>query len=289
MGNKNEQPRPNTKDIVAAAEKSGFNLEFKANDIISNAGFNTELNHVLIHDNQNKEIDIIAEYKNKCHLVVECKGSGNNSILIAVKASTERYENDKKLLGNFYINPNSQTIIRLETFDIANAAEHYTITGDFFTWKSNKKLLNKASKNDDMNNFYKAQRQILDALIAYKWKLSQATNKQHRERHSLIPLIITNVPIWVVHYGKSKTDQTSEPRAQMHKWIFQRLIIDNKLPIYTYQPDYCLIKSPVSYPLAIINIDYLEEAIEQIINLLPRPYIGDKNLINLGDSMIDEI
>jgi hypothetical protein len=94
------------------------------------------------------EIDLIANKYTDRHFIIECKGTDSSSFLILVKESDEQ-DNVTNMMRHCVEGTNYRLVgYELPTF--------CTFTGDFFN--NNTKELKKASRNDDDNNFYKAQR-----------------------------------------------------------------------------------------------------------------------------------
>lgn len=178
--------------IIKAAEQYGFNLEFKTSKKLEETGFVCELNEILPFGNSTVEVDLIARKQfSYLHLIIECKGADEDTILLLVKGSNNRIKNDKP--AQYDSRYTIGNVIQIPMFEINTKSAAHTITGDFFRKaEENKKevVLKKTSKNDDRTKFYKAQQQILAAIEAYSKKLVAEEDIQH-----VVPLIVTNADI----------------------------------------------------------------------------------------------
>lgn len=76
--------------VKIAANKYGFNLEFKTKNIFEKNGFVTKHNILMKLNEELLEIDLIANKYVDRHFIVECKGTDSSSCLILVKESTEQ-------------------------------------------------------------------------------------------------------------------------------------------------------------------------------------------------------
>lgn len=145
--------------VIDAAEKYGFNIEFKTKNLFQAKGYTTELNKFYYYEGELLEVDVLAKLNSRLFLV-ECKGTASNSMLILIKDPD-----------------NSESIYLRRTIDNYNSrimgfggvGLFCTFTGDFFSRENNK--LKKLSKNDTENNFYKAQTQITNAIHAVSWDI----------------------------------------------------------------------------------------------------------------------
>lgn len=231
----------NESTVINAANKYGFNLEFKTKDKFEENGFITRHNILMRLGDSLLEVDLIASAYTDRHFIIECKGTDSSSSLILVKES-DGQDNVASMMRHCI----SGTNFRLIGYE---SSSFCSFTGDFFHY--NGKELKKASRNDDDNNFYKAQLQIIDAICAF------AQNESKNISH-IIPVIVTNANIWVVDYNKpEKTDTTP------CKWVLHKVKLDNKLKL---EPAYEE-ADVLSFVLPVVNIHYLDEFIKNTKNM----------------------
>lgn len=240
--------------IKKTAEKYGFNLEFRTSKILEKDSYASLLNKVIQHGSKLTEIDVLAtKYNEGLHLVVECKGANNNSLLILVKSSNSTLNEYKNSHTNAtrYIIDDSEYRIPIAPINKSPSDPIYTITGDFFQMNDSK-TLKKYSKNDEGNNFYKAQQQIIEAIDVYSKEPIKNPEGDQRKDY-IVPLIVTNSEIWVIDFNDDET------KASNHKWVLHRTLInDKKLPL-KLNGIYCSY-----FPITIVNINHLESALKNI-------------------------
>lgn len=240
--------------VTQAAEKYGFNLEFKTKEIFEKNQYQVDLN-VPLRDGI--EVDVHASRDQNRQVLIECKGTDPSSCLILIKDPKKNYKTNR------YNIPNSKFAIA--QYKPHAGSDFYTFTGDFFNLKN--KELKRSSINDENNNFYKAQIQIMEALNAFYMSEASRTvlsmfeednnNGESEERCFLIPMIVTNADkIWVVDY--SKKDGIAKP----HKWVLQRARINDYIHI-----EYKNGEKPYSISVAVVSINYLDQFLKFVENM----------------------
>lgn len=227
--------------VKIAANKYGFNLEFKTKDIFEKNGFLTKHNNLLKLKDKLLEVDLIANKYADRHFIVECKGTDSSSSLILVKESSEQ-DNTTSLMRHVI----EDTNYRLIGYE---SPAFCTFTGDFFNKTS--KELKKASRNDDDNNFYKAQSQIIDVISAFLKNDSLGVSH-------IIPMIVTNAKIWVVDFNKPEEIETTE-----YKWVFHKVKLGNDFKLESRSKE----SEVLSFVLPVVSIYYLDEFIKIAQNM----------------------
>ncbi len=220
--------------VKIAANKYGFNLEFKTKSIFEKNGFITKHNYLMKLDDELLEIDLIANKHPDRHFIIECKGTDSSSSLILVKESAE--QDNVTTLMRHCIEGTNYRLVGYES------PEFCTFTGDFFN-NNNSKELKKASRNEDDNNFYKAQSQIIDAISAFLKNESPSVSY-------IIPVIVTNAKIWVVDYNNPEKTETTQ-----FKWVFHKVKLGNN---FTLEPR-AQESEVFSFVLPVVSIHYLDE------------------------------
>lgn len=265
------------KDLVReAAQKYGFNLEFKTKKILEENQYQVDLNVPLTGG---IEVDVKATKDQHKQVLIECKGTDPTSCLILVKEAKSEYYNSRR------------HIIAHTNFAIAQYKPHpesdfYTFTGDFFNLRNKnnkKKELTRNSSTDSNNNFYKAQSQIIEALNAIskpmasenQFQLQMAISKsdlssedklkaliniddlniiKHENLCYLIPVIVTNVKsIWVVDYTQD------EVIVEPHQWVLQKARINEQIPLKSKNGE-----KPYSISISVVSISYLSQFLKFI-------------------------
>ncbi|CAM4458392.1 MAG: hypothetical protein LEGION0403_FIIPPAGN_02791 [Legionella sp.] len=228
----------NTSDkdlVIIAAEKYGFNLEFKTKNFFQEKGYSTEINKLYYYEGEPLELDVQAELDDRIFLV-ECKGTASNSMLILIKDP----DDSELLYSRREIGKHNSRIMGFGGTD-----RFCTFTGDFFSKEQSQ--LKKLSKNDIENNFYKAQNQISNALCVVSSALTSVTPQYPVH---IMPLIVTNAQIWVIDYEKMPTAATP------HKWVKHKVISNTKLNIFSNN------SQVFTYLANIVNINYLKEFLD---------------------------
>ncbi|HAT1795956.1 TPA: hypothetical protein ACSJUJ_000120 [Legionella pneumophila] len=227
--------------ILDAANRYGFNLEFRTKKVLEEKNFSVLMNQLMKSGDEFVEIDIRAAQYTGREWLIECKGSSDSSHLILIK---EDSSNDPKSY-NTKRHAIQDSNYRIAQFKPDENQYFFTFTGDFFN-KTGQQL-KKISKNDSENNFFKAQYQILSAIKAIS--LTDTDKDKSKDFPIIIPMIVTNAKIWVIDYNKS-----SEPGVSQHKWVLHKVKIKNNLfiaPKYEIEYD--------SISILVLNIDYLDE------------------------------
>lgn len=215
--------------IIEAAQKSGFNLEFKTKKVFEERGDICTFNQLINFQNNLIEIDITSRAFNE-HIIVECKGGTPDSYLILIKDPSDTNRN---------YNINIRENIYLNQFVYFGDAP-ITFTGDFYS-----NTYNRISKDDSKNNFYKAQEQIANAIPAYS---DFIINSISSETNFILPIIVTNTKIFVVDF------ESNEPSAQNYKWIFHRVKNNNHIGS----------NNVLDYIIPVVNIEHLQTFISSI-------------------------
>jgi hypothetical protein len=238
--------------VKQAAERYGFNLEFKTKKILEENKYQVDLNVPLTGGT---EVDVKASKYQTVQILIECKGTDPTSCLVLIKEAKGEYYNTRRHII-------AHTNFAISQYKPDPKAEFYTFTGDFFK-KTNKTELTKTAINDDNNNFYKAQIQIMEALnaiarrMASKNRLKQLMNNQnggdldireHEELVYLVPIIVTNASIWVVDYTQD------EIIVEPHRWVLQKARINEQILLENKNGD-----TPYSISVAIVSINYLDQ------------------------------
>lgn len=227
--------------ILDAANKYGFNLEFRAKKILEEKNFTVLMNQLIKNEDEFVEVDIkAAQYQGRDWLI-ECKGSSSSSYLIMIKEvggiDPKMYNTRRHAIkGSNY---------RIAQFKPDINQYFFTFTGDFFN-KTGKQL-KKASKNDAENNFFKAQNQILSAIKAIS--LTDTDKNKARDFPIIIPIIITNAKIWAIDYNNSVA-----PEVTPYKWVLHKIPTKNNLYITPKKE-----REFNSISILILNIEYFDE------------------------------
>ncbi|VEG89829.1 NERD domain-containing protein [Legionella spiritensis] len=227
--------------IKDAAKKYGFDLEYRTKKAFKNLNENiiVETNVCFVTDNDTVEIDVIAKIPYQYHFLVECKGTHSDSILLLVRDHNSRTFNQQ---GSILSSSD-----RLLQFTPDKDQDFFTFTGDFFNKRGGE--LKPSSKNDNDNNLYKAQVQIIDAIQAYlHYKSDDAfiEDTSSSGQREIIPLIVTNADIWVINYGE-------EPESvKQYKWVLHNVRVNSKLNLDDSRENFLIL---------IISIKYLQELI----------------------------
>lgn len=209
--------------VIEAAQKSGFNLEFKTKKVFEERGDRCTFNQLINFNDNLIEIDITSQALND-HIIVECKGGDPDSYLILIKdASNQSRRSNIKICDNIY----------LQQFTYFGDAP-VSFTGDFYN--SN---FNRISKDDSKSNFYKAQEQIANAIPAYSDFITRSISP---ESSNILPIIVTNTKIFVVDF------ELNEPTAQNYKWAFHRVKNNNHISS----------NEDLDYIIPVVNIEYLQ-------------------------------
>jgi len=227
--------------ILEAANRYGFNLEFRTKKALEKNHFSVLMNQLMKNGDEFVEIDIKATQYQGREWLIECKGASNSSHLILIK---EDGSNDPKSY-NTRRHAIKDSNYRIAQFKPDESQYFFTFTGDFFN--ANGKQLKKAAKNDAENNFFKAQSQILSAIKAIS--LTDTDKNKSRDFPFIIPVIITNAKIWVIDYNNS-----SAPEVSQHKWVLHKIPTKNSLFIAP--------KNEIEFDsisILVLNIEYLEE------------------------------
>lgn len=226
--------------VIKAAEKYGFNLEFKTKNLFQAKGYSTEINKLYQYDGELLELDVQAELNDRL-FIVECKGTASNSMLILVKDP----DNSESLYSRREIDKHSRIM------GFGGTGLFCTFTGDFFTKEQHQ--LKKLSKNDTENNFYKAQTQVSNALCAVSSTIQNRLNSNNTIH--IMPLIVTNAQIWVIDYEQTPTSAT------LHKWVKHKAIPNTRL--LTLLGD----NQVFTYLVNIVNINYLKDFLDKSFNM----------------------
>ncbi len=248
------------------ANQYGFNLEFKTNKTLDEKGYNCLMNETFPTKDGFVEIDVIAKDAIH-HLLIECKGASKDTILLLTKAATNRIAKDK--IGHTRYNVNNGDY-RMPIFNIGTDQAIYTNSGDFFHIKkdgSSPESINKASKNDAQNNFYKAQKQLLAAITAYSNANPLDTTNQVHSTY-IVPLIVTNAQIWVVDYNEN------EPKISQQGGTLHRVVNDDNVLYLDIGGD-----SAKSFVIPVINYSYLESFLRKLND---PPYIRHQIALDLS-------
>ena len=227
--------------ILDAANKYGFNLEFRAKKILEEKNFTVLMNQLIKNEDEFVEVDIMAGQYQGRKWLIECKGASSSSYLILIKEDagidTKMYNTRRHTIaGSNY---------RIAQFKPDLNQYFFTFTGDFFN-KTGKQL-KKSAKNDAENNFFKAQSQILSAIKAIS--LTDTENKKSRDFPIIIPIIITNAKIWTIDYNNS-----AGPEVTPYKWVLHKIPTKNNLFI-TPKND----REFNSISILILNIEYFDD------------------------------
>ncbi|HAT9142988.1 TPA: hypothetical protein JBB62_01980 [Legionella pneumophila subsp. pneumophila] len=221
--------------ITEAAKRYGFNLEFRASEILKKNHYQVALNTVNTVNELPHETDIFAWDISGLAIAAECKGAEQNSILLAIKETSNKLNSfsteNKKFKESEYT---------LGQFEPCENNYFFTFSGDFFKTENNGDL-KKMTRNDDSNNFYKAINQIQASIIS----ASKITFPliQGNIVKTIIPMIITNSDIYVIDYASGP-----QPNVNQHKWILHKAIVSI---------DLCLQENAMMLSFPIININYL--------------------------------
>lgn len=237
----------NKASVLKAASKSGFNLEFNTKKIFSEKGLKTEINQLYLYNDTPIEIDVVARCQTpKMYFVVECKGSESTSCLILVK---DAVSNGKTIIARSnFLDSKARLVGFNSTMPIPSS-----FTGDFY--RNNSNDLIKLSKNDQENNFYKAQQQIKDAILSFY----QCIEDDAEDFYYIVPLIVTNSQIWAVDYNND------EPECSKYKWFLQKIKLDSRFKLSANNiPSTSLL-------IPIVNINYLEEFVTLALRLKADP------------------
>lgn len=231
--------------VIEAAEKYGFNLEFKTRDIFRKHGYSTEINKMYSYKDGFIQIDVEAKLQDRLFLV-ECKGTASDSLLILIQDSKDSEDSE-----TIY----TRRVIHGSDFRImgfGGLGRFCTSSGDFFT--KDQKKLKKTSKNDTENNFFKAQTQITDALCAVHSTIKCKPNWEVNPIN-VMPVIVTNAKIWAIDY------EETPKKATQHKWVKHKVISNTELPILLNDD-----KVP-TYLAHVVNVDYLGEFLDKCKNM----------------------
>jgi hypothetical protein len=275
-----------------AAENYGFNLEFKTKRELEKNQYQVDLNVPLAGG---IEVDVKASKYKHMQLIIECKGADPTSCLILVKEAKKEHYNSRR------------HIISYSNFAIAQYKPHpdskfFTFTGDFFHLSKDRKQLNKAPRDYEKNNFYKAQTQIIEALNAFSSRMvsknrlnlllaiSESDFSEKDKDNAriniedldsgeikdwcyLIPIIVTNVKnIFVIDYTQD------EVIVERHKWVLQKTKINEQISLQKKNGE-----KPHSISVAVVSIEYLDEFTKYVETM-----VVDDGEINLGNSNILE-
>lgn len=227
--------------ILDAANRYGFNLEFRAKKILEEKSFSVLMNQLIKNEDEFVEVDIKAAQHKGREWLIECKGASNSSYLILIK---EDNSIDPKMY-NTRRHAIKDSNYRIAQFKPDENQYFFTFTGDFFN-KIGKEL-KKAAKNDFENNFFKAQNQILSAINAIS--VTDVDKSKSSDFPVIIPVIITNAKIWVIDYNNS-----SAPEVNPYKWVLHKIPTKNNLFIVPKSG-----REFGSISTLVLNIEYLEE------------------------------
>lgn len=244
--------------VINAAEKYGFNLEFKTKNLFEMKGYLTEINKLYYYEGEPLELDVQAKLHDRLFLV-ECKGTASNSMLILVKDP----DNSELLYSRRSIENHNSRIM-----GFGGAGRFCTFTGDFFTKEQHH--LKKLSKNDTENNFYKAQTQISNALCAVSSTIQNSSNAENKPIH-IMPLIVTNAQIWVIDYEQDPISATH------HKWVKHKVVSNTKLPLLSKD------KKVFTYLANIVNINHLKDFLDKSFNMNR----SDMTVDNLNNTLVE--
>lgn len=226
--------------IKKAAELYGFNLEFRTKTVLEENDFSTVLNKSYNLGDKQTEIDLVAQDGLDLHLVIECKGTTKGSCLLLVKEATPSKNTTNSSNTRLNIDASDYKIPLFQ-----QNGDLCTFTGDFFS--TDTKKLKKASKDDSQNNFYKAQLQLIEAVLAYSSESIENPYDDQRTDY-IIPGIVTNAEIWTINYNQV------DPECIKYKWIFHRLRTSK-------------VNSNVTeIPIPIVNINHLKEFLSSLKN-----------------------
>lgn len=227
--------------VKIAANRYGFNLEFKTKSILEKNGFITKHNNLMKLNDETLEIDLIANKYPDRHFIIECKGTDSSSVLILVKESAEQDS-----VTNIMRHKIEGTNYRIVGYEPPSFC---TFTGDFFN--NSAKELKKASRNDDENNFYKAQLQITDAISAF-------INDESLGVSHIIPVIVTNARIWVVDYNNPENTEVTE-----FKYLLHKVKLANNLKLESNDEG----SEVLTFVIPVVGINYLDEFIKVAQNM----------------------
>lgn len=227
------------KDLVKeAADKMGFNMEYKAKEIFDGYNYHTDFNVDLEWEGHWNQVDIRAYLNKHQNFIVECKGSSMGSYLLLIKEPAVKHENYNSAPS--FIIGNTGVELHQILYN-APTSTQLTFTGDFFHKKG--EALAPTSKNIDDSNFFKAQIQLSESIFIQS-KLDEPFS--YHLPKSITPMILTNASIWVIDYEKSEQINC--------KWALHRVSLINHSLI--------LMHGEVEikwYILPVVNIRYLKE------------------------------
>ncbi|CZJ16564.1 TPA: hypothetical protein JBH59_13430 [Legionella pneumophila] len=227
--------------IIEAAKQYGFNLEFRASQILIENHYKVATNTIKTLNEISCETDILAWDISGIAIAAECKGTQKNSLLLAIREPNNSLNDfsieNKKILNSEYT---------LGQFKPYQDNYFFTFSGDFFKYNI-KNDLSKITKNDDENNFYKAINQIQTSIImASKIDFPMI---QGNKVKTIIPMIITNADIYVIDYSLE-----SEPTVSLNKWILHKAIVSRELSLPLGTTALC-------FP--VVNIQFLSEFLKK--------------------------
>ncbi len=230
-----------------AANRTGFSLEFKAKNILEQKNYNTKYNEVLIFDNESQETDIIAWETKFQDMILECKGAKEGIVLILIKEPESKKLHPSKIC-NLDISDTGSKLVN--TYYQFEKNTWLTFTGDFYQLKNTQegKILTTATKNNVDTNFYKAQLQILKAIV-----LNANLNAKYESQFpkDITPIILTNSEIWVVDY-----ENTTEKK---YKWVLHRAILSESSAKFT-----CNGEPRSWYTLPIVDVQYFDDFLKSL-------------------------
>lgn len=134
----------------------------------------------------------------------------------------------------------------------------YCYTGDFYRWNTNEQRLRRSN-----TSLYKATKQLFCGIEDYtKWKKETKQQPTTMENQTLIPIIVTNMDIFVVRQtkrritGKRTTMLTKVKGAVLENtYCFQKLCVKDRNPKHPYRH--------VMFPYYwVVHVDALDEFLE---------------------------
>ena len=238
--------------ILDAADRYGFNMEFQVKKKIlenmhrNNEKFDVLLNQLIPNKDDFVEVDVMTLKRPLGDFVIECKGSSSSSRLILIQednaANPKEYNTTRHQINGSHYH-------RIAQFKPDKNQYFFTFTGDFFNKQGNQ--LNKISKNDAENNFFKAQIQILSAIKEISLKEVEKTDGDE-DIIFIVPIIITNAQIYIIDYNQKNT------QVKNFKWVLHKAPIKNTLSIDSKKDE-----DVGSISILVLNINYFDDFLKE--------------------------
>lgn len=268
-------------DIIDSANVQGFNLEYKAYDVLhgmmqrqSSLFKAVDLSKLYDTVDGSVECDVFAcasgdAYRNEARLFyLECKGSSNDTKLFLIEAPKAVYEQSKLQLT---MKGNDAPNGKLKVFsnhvacatNRANPQPFFTINGDFFVENNNQKKPPEYKPTKDKSNLFKGVKQ-LEIILNHLEKIgfSQDLDPQIRKGASIhvFPIIVVSSDIYVVRYG---IGGESEMVYGPVPWVGYRSNMQRQFISCSPDGEHDL-KGDFPVYFSIVNVQHLEDFFKQI-------------------------